>query len=1333
MLITLLNRVTIRALWPVLISAAVQLWQPAFADAQPAPQHLDPQAPFSQYQHDAWTSGDGLPQNTVGAVVQSHDGYLWIATQDGLARFDGVRFTIFDKTTTPQLSHNDITALLVDGRGVLWIGTAGGGLVRHERGQFDRYTLEHGLGSNTITGLAASADGTVWIGTRNGGLSRHANGKFSSLTVADGLLSDDITTLTTDRDGNVWIGTREGLVLMAQGRLTSYNVAGAGTSGDVRSLVAASDGTLWIGTTRGLAYLRDGRVRAYSASGLGQDFIATLLEDGAGTLWAGTRGGGLVRVSGARVSRMRVADGLSEDDVVSLFEDSHGSLWIGCNTGGLNRLRRSSVTSYGTPEGLTHDIALPIVADHAGSVWVGTYGGGVNRFQGGRWSAYTTRDGLSGNQILALHPGRDGGLWIGTRTGLDKFANGVLSSYGVQAGVADKPVLALHETPTGELWVGTQSGLNRLARGELRTFTTRDGLGSDYVSVIHADRHGVLWVGTEGGGLSRSRGDRFEAYSAKDGFSAEIVWAIHEDAEGSLWFGTNGSGLIRLKDGRFTTYTTKHGLFNDSMFQILEDDQGLLWMSSQRGLSRVRKSDFADLDAGRLARVTAISYGEADGMRSAEFNGAIQPAGWKTTDGRLWFPTIKGVVVINPASMIETSPPRVLIEDATIDGAVLDPRQAADVRPGARVFQFRYTALGAANPSRTQFRYRLEGLDEDWVYAGTTRTARYTQIPAGDYRLVVEAASEPEAWSPEPASFALSVAPYFYQTFGFYFLALFGVALLAGSMYTIRVRALHSRHQEIMALADSRAQALEQNQRLLTDVDRQRARFEMLLATVPGIVWEATRKIGDPDYRITFVNSHVEDMLGYSAREFLGASDAWLPLIHPDDRERVLKTAASQFAAGSGVQQFRLIAKDGRAVRVEARGSVIRNADGVPGGIRGVTMDVSDQHRLEEQLRQSQKMEAVGRLAGGIAHDFNNLLTAIIGNAELLADDLGASQPLVNEGLEEIRLAADRAAGLTRQLLAFSRQQVLEPTILDLREVVETTASLLRRLIGEDVELVTNAGDATSRVLADRGQIDQVLMNLAVNARDAMPMGGTLTIDVTTKLVVDTYASEHPEMPPGRYVAVTVSDTGHGMDADTRAQIFEPFFTTKPVGIGTGLGLATVYGIVTQSGGHIVVDSEPGRGTTFTVLLPQAEAAPPAHPELPAPSAALPGAETILVIEDESGVRMLIHRVLTRAGYNIVEASNGAAALDLAARHVGSIDLILTDCVMPGVSGPVLAEQLTRVRPAAKVLFMSGHTDHAALRAGLLRSGAMFLQKPFTATRLAAVIRRVLDGAPVEM
>jgi signal transduction histidine kinase/CheY-like chemotaxis protein len=449
----------------------------------------------------------------------------------------------------------------------------------------------------------------------------------------------------------------------------------------------------------------------------------------------------------------------------------------------------------------------------------------------------------------------------------------------------------------------------------------------------------------------------------------------------------------------------------------------------------------------------------------------------------------------------------------------------------------------------------------------------------------------------------------------------------------------------------------------------------------------------------------------------------------------------SVFIDGLGQQgavrkaEYRYRHKDGRWIDLEAVGCNLLHDPAVNGIVLNIR-DITERKRAEEekavlhaQLIQSQKMESVGRLAGGVAHDFNNVLTVILGFAEFGIDDLREGDPL-RENLEEIRSASERAAAITRQLLAFSRKQVLQPIALDLNAVATGLEKMLRRLLGEDIELAQVLGPDLGIVTADRVQIEQVIVNLAINARDAMPQGGKLTIETANVELDEEYAVLHASVKPGPYVLLAVSDTGHGMDEATMTRIFEPFFTTKEVGKGTGLGLSTVYGIVKQSGGNIWVYSEPGKGTTFKIYLPCDRSAVAAGSAPAARKIPIRGGETILIVEDEEALRGLAERSLKRAGFHVLTAADGEQALLLCEKHPKPIHLLLTDVVMPRMSGRVLAERLTTVRPAMKVLFMSGYTDNAIVHHGILVPGTQFIAKPFGVVALAAKVREVLDSTP---
>jgi PAS domain S-box-containing protein len=484
--------------------------------------------------------------------------------------------------------------------------------------------------------------------------------------------------------------------------------------------------------------------------------------------------------------------------------------------------------------------------------------------------------------------------------------------------------------------------------------------------------------------------------------------------------------------------------------------------------------------------------------------------------------------------------------------------------------------------------------------------------------------------------------------------------------------------------------------------------------------------VRDLDHRILYWNRSAERRYGWTASEALGKSVQ--QLIHDDATDAAAATAAT-LERGEWVGELHQRHKDGTPVIVEGRWSLVRDDDGTPRSILSVNTDLTERKKLEkaeEQLRQAQKMEAIGSLAGGVAHDFNNILSVILSYADLIITDLKASDPLRTD-LEEVRTAGLRAMELTRQLLAFSRKQILQPVVIDLNQVVMSVQKMLGRLLGEDVELTFSTQPDVGRIHADAGQIEQVLMNLVVNARDAMPGGGNLTIETSNAELDESYAAEHPGVSPGQYVLLAVTDTGVGMDRATQARIFEPFFTTKDKSKGTGLGLSTVYGIVQQSGGHIWVYSELGRGTTFKVYLPRSDRTLSRTVTEAKPSSSLRGVETILLVEDEGQVRNIIQTILRKNGYHVLEAQNGGEAFLICEQFKATIHLLLTDVVMPRMSGRQLAERLAPLRPQMKVLFISGYTENTIVHHGVLDAGVEFLAKPIMPEPLLSKVRSVLD------
>ena len=528
--------------------------------------------------------------------------------------------------------------------------------------------------------------------------------------------------------------------------------------------------------------------------------------------------------------------------------------------------------------------------------------------------------------------------------------------------------------------------------------------------------------------------------------------------------------------------------------------------------------------------------------------------------------------------------------------------------------------------------------------------------------------------------------------------------------------------RQVMAQLELRRQAFGTDRQ--RDAEQRRDAedwFRQLAESIQQVFW-----MTDPRGALLYVSPAFETIFGRSCESLVANPGVWMDAVHPDDRERVEQAAYARSRRGEYDEVYRIVRPDGAVRWIRDRAFHMYDEAGELHRLVGTAADITEQRHLEEQLQQAQKMEIVGRLAGGVAHDFNNLLTVINGMADLVLAGLAEDDP-VRRDLTQIRLAGDRAAALTGQLLAVSRRQILKPEIVDLSAIVTGLRDMIQRLIGEDITLVLELAPDLASIRADPGQIEQVLLNLVVNALDAMPDGGVLTIETRTVQVDEVYAAEHPGTRTGPHAMLAVRDTGVGMDESIRRRIFEPFFTTKAYGKGTGLGLSMVYGIVKQSGGSIWFQSEPGHGSRFTIYLPYVTGSPASRAAQPPPATAR-GHETVLVVEDELPLRELAARVLAAAGYTVLQAANGADALALLAGHAEPVHLVFTDVVMPGMNGRELAARLAQLRPAIRVLYTSGYTEDAILRHGVLDDPGRFLSKPYTPSVLRRRIREALDG-----
>ncbi len=775
---------------------------------------LDPNKAITQYIHDAWEVGDALSQNIIQAIVQTRDGYLWIGTRDGLARFDGVRFTM-----VPGPKNSDIRALLEDQEGSLWVGLFGGGLGCWKDNKLTVYTTKEGLSNNQVLSIYEAPQGDLWIGTYGGGVNRLRNGEFTTFAAKQGLASDWVMCIYGDQNGGIWIGTEGGgLSRWTDGEFTSYTKRRGLSNDNVYAVRKDREGNLWAGTYGGgLNRWKNGRFTAFTTQqGLSKNQVMCLYEDRDGNIWIGTDGGGVNRWRNQELSSYTTRDGLTNDTVTSIYEDREGSLWIGTWGGGLNRLRDGKFTVYTTREGLSSDRTASICEDREGNVWIGTDGGGVNRLRNGKFKSYSVRDGLSSDWVFSVFGSRDGNLWIGTwGGGLDLLRGGKLTHHAFSKESSNDGVISLYEDRRGTLWIGTnigtnRSGLSRWEKGKFTSFTGELGLSSNRVISFYEDQQGSLWIGTSNG-LNRLAGGNITTYTTRQGLADNLVHCIYGDSSGILWIGTGG-GLNRFREGTLSSFKTPDRQFEEAIFQILEDGKENLWMAWKRGILRVNKRDLNAWAAGKTTSIPTVLYGKPDGLRSGQQSAVSrQPSAWKARDGKLWFTTSRGVVMIDPDNISANKLlPPVVIERLIIDQNPLDLSRPVQLPAGHGQLEAHYTALSFLAPEKVNFRYQLEGFDEDWVEAGTRRVAYYTNLPPGHYRFRVKACNNDGVWNETGASLSFSLAPHFYQAYWFYGICSAGVILLGASAYRFRIHQGKVREKKLLAVVDKRTQELQE-------------------------------------------------------------------------------------------------------------------------------------------------------------------------------------------------------------------------------------------------------------------------------------------------------------------------------------------------------------------------------------------------------------------------------------------------------------------------------------------------------------------------------------------
>jgi ligand-binding sensor domain-containing protein/signal transduction histidine kinase len=742
----------------------------------------------AQYQFDTWTTENGLPQNSINDILQTRDGYLWLATNGGLVRFDGARFVVFDRSAEGIRSQR-LRSLLEDSKGTLWVGSEDGMLIRYRNGKFKTYSAEDGLPQAQAAKVEEDDEGNLWV-TWHGAIvaiTRFDGERFVNYKPEDfgrGLSGDPAIGYPW------WSQDSAGLHCLVKGRVRTYSFQRGLPKTQVSRVNADFHGNLWIQTRgAGVVMATDEKIKLYTMrDGLPSNNVeGYFLEDRKGHIWFAEFGGALYRIR----------DGKSELLSIStsgrFYEDHEGAIWIGTIMG-LHRAREPAITLLTEREGLSLNRVYTIFQDRKGAAWIGTWDDGLNKFEGGRFTHYGIADGLPSVRITCLYEDDSGKLWAGTDVGLAYFKNGRFKSADDEYGFLKRVVLAISQDRAGSLWFGTDKGLVKLKDGRFIVYTSKDGLSHDRISVLFEDRAGTLWIGAYHG-FTRLKDGVFTAFTEREGFIGNQVRAIYEDGDGVLWIGTYDGGLYRLKDERLTRYTRKEGLHDNGVFQILEDDTGNLWMGCNRGIYRVSRQELNNFAEGRTRSITSIVYGAKDGLSSLECNGGPQPSGLKTKDGRLWFPTMGGVAIVNPKAIrTNTAPPPVIIEEFRLGDEAVDFLAGVKIPHDRNSFEIRYTAPSFINPEQVRFKYKLEGLDQDWIEAGDQRTASFYRIPWGQYRFVVIAVNNDGIWNTEGKSVEIVIIRPIWGSWWFITLVSLVSAFIILLLYRRRVGHLREKH-----------------------------------------------------------------------------------------------------------------------------------------------------------------------------------------------------------------------------------------------------------------------------------------------------------------------------------------------------------------------------------------------------------------------------------------------------------------------------------------------------------------------------------------------------------
>ncbi len=1334
-----------------------------------------------------YTIEEGLSQNSVLAILKDTRGFMWFGTKDGLNQFDGYRFLHYnyDPSDSNSISDNAISCLAQNRDRQIWIGTFRGlNLFDAHTRAFTRYFNDPddpaSLSHNSITCLFVDSGGNLWAGTKNG-LNKfdQKSGTFTHYLeeeVAPGAPDDirfgSISAIGETGSGKILIGSRSQLISLnpKTGTYTYYSLKNPTIR--VITIFRDNQGKTWIGVDRDdlmLEFREEGEPIPIRRShpfldNIHYPLVSSIIQDLQGRFWIATNGGGIwiVDLENRTFTNHHYIEGhthsLSDNQVTRVYAEKNG-VWVGTAGRGVNfwnafERKFELITSSSKPVWLSSRSIRAIYEDKDGILWISGYRGfdRIDRKSESITTYHTSNNdtGLSSHLVLTICPDPDQPdriLWLGTETaGMNKFDKKTGKSiryiaHPHQAGkLQGNQVNSIIADDTGFLWVATDKGLHRFDRGTetfhhipLARGETFEDIPTN-IRTIHDSNDGYLWLGTRFKGLIRfekSTGRHVSFTHAPNDPSSISSNYIHTITGGNdkdlLWIGTNGGGLNLLnKTGAtFQHYMIKHGLPNNTIYGILQDKQGRLWLSTNNGLSRFdpQTENFRN-------------FSERDGLQSREFNRASY---FKSPSGEMFFGGINGLNTFFPDHIHENPqiPPIAITDFQIFNRSVRDnvgkypniwkeltTEKSIHLSYKENIFTIEFASLNFIGTERNLYRYKLEGADRNWVESGTRRFVTYANVHPGNYTFWVTGSNNDQVWNREGIAIAIHIAPPYWLTLWFRLLAAAAAVFLIIGIFYIRTASIRRRNTELQNIND------RLNQEILV---RQRAEAEIqkLLRSIeqsPNLV-----AITDTNGNIEYGNQTLLENSGIDMQELQGKSMRTI-LSH---RLSTREFARIWLHVKSGKQwrgEMPVRKKDGDVTWENVVISPILDDDGNIANVLVSKEDITAIKQLQQQVLQTQKMESVGNLAGGIAHDFNNIITIISGHAEMSLHKLEKDQS-PEKSIDAIINAAHRAENLTRQLLAFSRKQIYDPIVLDVNRIITGLDKMLSHLISEEIRFQIDLETTIPPIKADPNQLEQILMNLIINARDAVMEKQYDTDDrrilIETRLVnLDaTFTNKHFDASPGFHVLIAVTDNGAGMTDYQKSMIFEPFYSTKDQGKGTGLGLATVYGIVKQNRGSIYVYSEPNHGSTFKIYWPVCWEHLEEVTDQPESHKSLKGDESILLVEDDPDVLQFTSVALREFGYQVHEADCGKQAIQIVKDNNIHFDILVTDVVMPEMNGQELSHRIQQLQPGIRVLFTSGYTQNNHLtHNGAVKDGIQFIQKPYSIYGLTKKIRQIIDN-----